>query len=314
MFGLMIGAALALGILGGCDDQDNGDQNAGGGRHKSGSVASRLGLGWHAPSEGRISAWKFSGAAPVAVSPASGPDPADSISVALMAKMLPSRDSVRISDFVGRVTRWAQPPDPRDAALSPKVVLSTTPWNDDTLLMWVEIPGRIADSGAPISIEFDPRTVAGFRPLGDPSALPMPEADTGRAGMLYELAIRPDDHPRPDRPFATLHIGAGPADAPVPQRPVDRLITAADFADSIDDAPDIVRLAAAAAGFAQLLQGDPAVRDLSCHDVINLAESADGPDPDGQRARMIDLMHRAEPLIDLPPTDAPAPPPEEPVK
>jgi len=230
--------------------------------------------------------------------------------------MLPSRDSIRISDFVSRVTESAEPPDAGDVAPAPHVVLSTTPWNDDTLLLWVEVPGRIAGSGAAISIEFDPRTVAGFRPLGDPGALPLPESEDGRAGMLYELALRPDHHPRPDRPFATLHIGAGPAASPIPPRAIDRPITAADFADSIDEAPDIVRLAAAAAGFAQLLQGDPAVRDLSCRDVIDLAESADGPDPDGQRARLIDLMRRAEPLIDLPPIDAPPPPapPDEPGK
>jgi hypothetical protein len=50
-----------------------------------------------------------------------------------------------------------------------------------------------------------------------------------------------------------------------------------------------------------LLRGDPAMRDLSCNDVIALAQSIRQPDADGWRAQLIALMYRAEPLIDLPP-------------
>jgi hypothetical protein len=57
----------------------------------------------------------------------------------------------------------------------------------------------------------------------------------------------------------------------------------------------------AVAGFGGLLRGDPAVRDLSCSDVIGLAEDAALPDPDGWHGQMIAVMRRAEPLIDLPP-------------
>jgi hypothetical protein len=110
--------------------------------------------------------------------------------------------------------------------------------------------------------------------------------------------------PDPDGPqnsgavYAVLHIG-GPA-AP---HPVDRAIGPANFVDSIDNAPDAVRFATAVAGFAELLRGDPAVRDLSCAEMIALAESAGQPDPDGVRAETIDLMRRAEPLIDQPQGD-----------
>ncbi len=43
------------------------------------------------------------------------------------------------------------------------------------------------------------------------------------------------------------------------------------------------------------------MRDLSCNDVIALAQSIRQPDTDGWRAQLIALMYRAEPLIDLPP-------------
>jgi hypothetical protein len=313
--GLAIAAAFALGIAGGCDDPDNGDTGAATKHHRSGSATARLGLGWHAPGDNRLSIWAFRHTtSPVAAENAGG-DTTDSVSLALHERMLPSRDSVRIADMIGRVTGLVAPAGPMDDAPAPRVVLSTTPWNDDTLLLWVEVPGRVAAAGATISVEFDPKTVAGYRPLGDPGSLPLPDAEVGRAAMLYELTAIQDDHPRPDRHYATLHIGAGKADPrPVPYK-LDRPVTEADFIESIDDVPDIVRVAAAAAGFAQLLRGDPAVRDLSCHDMINLAESVGGPDPDGQRSRLIDLMHRAEPLIDLPPSDAPpAPSPTDPAK
>ncbi len=101
--------------------------------------------------------------------------------------------------------------------------------------------------------------------------------------------------------FAVLHIGGRPAAG---SARLDQPITAADAVGTIDNAPDVVRLAAAAAGFGELLRGDPAMRDLSCNDVIALAQSVRRPDPDGWRARLIALMYRAQPLIDLPPGES----------
>jgi hypothetical protein len=63
-----------------------------------------------------------------------------------------------------------------------------------------------------------------------------------------------------------------------------------------------------------LLRGDPSLRDLSCNDAIALAENASQPDPDGWHAQVISVMHRAEPLIDLPSRDTVLPAPDEPPK
>jgi Ca-activated chloride channel family protein len=85
------------------------------------------------------------------------------------------------------------------------------------------------------------------------------------------------------------------------QPKLDQPITTAEAVGTIDNAPEIVRFATATAGFGGLLRGDPAMRDLSCNDVIALAQSVRQPDTDGWRAQLIALMYRAEPLIDLPP-------------
>jgi hypothetical protein len=97
--------------------------------------------------------------------------------------------------------------------------------------------------------------------------------------------------------YGVLHIG-DPANSAAK---LDQPITTTDAVGTIDNAPEVVRFATAAAGFGGLLRGDPSMRDLSCNDVIALAQSVRQPDTDGWRAQLVALMYRAQPLIDLPP-------------
>jgi hypothetical protein len=326
--GLLIGAAVALTALGGCDDRDSAKQSTKTDK-KAGDTAAqspsgRLGAGWHAAADAKLSAWAFTprpaalrggmlaaqSNAPVMLSGEAAPaDALAAIRAALMQNMLPARASVRIEDLVNRAAASMEPAGPEGLAARPRAILATAPWNDETLLLWVEIPGQPAIDGAAVNVEFDPRAVVAFRTLGDPSALPFPTraaagGQPGRVAMIYEVSPQPVGRPGQSKAnvqYATLHI--------VPQAPVsglklDQPITAADAVGTIDNAPDAVRLAAAAAGFGELLRGDPAVRDLSCNDVIALAQSVRRPDPDGWRARLIALMYRAQPLIDLPPAES----------
>jgi hypothetical protein len=325
-----VGAAafLTLGAIGGCDDQDSGEAHDKAGRHGAGAVA-RVGFGWRSTAEVRVSVWGFVPVLPQPSPPESGQpetgsrlriDSLASIRAALDANMLPPHDAVRVADLIGQGLPADPAPEAGVGPPGPQIVLTTTPWNDDTLLLWVAVPGAVVAAGQPVSVEFDPRNVTAFRPLGDAAALPRPEGETGEAAMLYELTASRSDHPRPDLRYAMLHIGPGRAaeQGGAPPARLDAPVSAADFIDSIDDAPASVRFAAATAGFAELLRGDPAVRDLSCGDVINLAEGAAAPDPDGAHARLIVLMHRAQPLIDLPPSQTPpsqpAPAPDDPGK
>jgi len=316
--GVFTGIALAAAALGGCDDRDSGKQGANGDRQNNTAASApvRFGAGWHAVAESRQSNWGFVQAA-VPTSFASDRNSLDALSgirAALMANMLPAHNSVRVEALVNRAlasispsVTQASPADPSQTR--PMVVLTTTPWNDDSLLLWVEVQGLTAPDTMTVAVEFDPSAVAAFRTLGDPAALPSPIASSGgvsagRAAMLYELLPQRADPAGKGGAaklivrYGVLHVAGSPAD---PGAKLDQSITTTDAVGTIDNAPEIVRFATAAAGFGGLLRGDPSMRDLSCNDVIALAQSVRQPDTDGWRAQLVALMYRAQPLIDLPP-------------
>jgi hypothetical protein len=309
---LLTGIALAAAALSGCDDRDSGKQGANGDKQKDTAATApvRFGAGWHAVTDSRQSAWGFTQAGTPDAGDTNSLDALSGIRAALMANMLPAHNSVRIEALVNRALSSISQTSAADKSSEnrPMVVLTTTPWNDESLLLWVEVPGLTAPVNAMIAVEFDPSAVAAFRTLGDPLALPGPieipgGVMAGRAAMLYELL------PQRTEPagkggsakliikYGVLHVGGDPAGSAKSDQP----ITTSDAVGTIDNAPEVVRFATAAAGFGGLLRGDPSMRDLSCNDVIALAQSVRQPDTDGWRAQLIALMYRAQPLIDLPP-------------
>ncbi len=319
--GLLAGLALAMAVTGGCDDRDSDKQGGGADKKPAAAMSpARYGVGWHAVAESHLSSWSFSTPPPPGrmlasqstdpdiLPDGSRPDALSGIRTALMANMLPAHGSVHIEALINRALSSIGPLPAETAPDKPMIVLATTPWNDESLLLWVEVPGLAAPALASIGIEFDPSAVAAFRALGDPAAMPNP-ADapsgiaTGRAAMLYELLPQRGDTPAKGGAaklivkYGVLHVAGTTASQPK----LDQPITTTDAVGTIDNAPEIVRFATAAAGFGGLLRGDPAMRDLSCNDVIALAQSVRQPDTDGWRAQLIALMYRAEPLIDLPP-------------
>jgi hypothetical protein len=320
-FGLLTAIALTMTVTGGCDDRGGDKQGADSDKQGTAAMApARYGAGWHAAAETRQSAWSFSPSSPpsdMLVSQSRDPeaqqgdprpDALSGIRTALMANMLPAHGSVHIEAMVNRALSSIGPTQAETAPDKPMVVLANTPWNEESLLLWVEVPGLATPDGAAVGIEFDPTAVAAFRALGDPAAMPNP-ADTpsgtmtGRAAMLYELLPQRTGAPLKGGAaklivrYGVLHVAGTAASQPR----LDQPITTAEAVGTIDNAPEIVRFATAAAGFGGLLRGDPAMRDLSCNDVIALAQSVRQPDTDGWRAQLIALMYRAQPLIDLPP-------------
>jgi len=320
--GLVTGIALAIALCGGCDDRDSDKQGADKDRQKTAAAMSpaRYGAGWHAVAETRQSSWNFRQAPPPGRMLASqstepetlpgdtGPDALSGIRTALMANMLPAHGSVHIEALINRALSSISPTAAETAPDKPMVVLATTPWNEESLLLWVEVPGLAVPDAVSVGIEFDPSAVAAFRALGDPAAMPNPNdsqsgVSSGRAAMLYELLPqRTDSAPKGNAAklivkYGVLHVAGTTASQPK----LDAPITTSEAVGTIDNAPEIVRFAAATAGFGGLLRGDPAMRDLSCNDVIALAQSVRQPDADGWRAQLIALMYRAQPLIDLPP-------------
>ena len=233
---MLTGIALGVVVLGGCDDRHDAKQTDKTETGKADTVSSpaRLGVGWRAPADSRLSPWIF------ARVPA--PDALAGIRTALLANMLPPRTNVRIEALVNRALSSIGPFAPMASPPRPMVVLTTTPWNDDTLLLWVEVTGLTAPDGMSIGVEFDPASVAAFRTLGDPTAIPNPTEVPGRAAMLYELqpqrAGSSKASPKSNVKYAVLHV-AGPAGDPGAAK-LDQPITSADAVGTVDNAPEVV--------------------------------------------------------------------------
>jgi hypothetical protein len=182
--GLLTGIALAMAALGGCDDRNSGKQGSNSDKQKdiAASAPVRFGAGWHAVADSRQSNWGFAQAnAPTSFAgDSSSRDALAGIRTALMANMLPAHNSVRIEALVNRALSSISPSisqvslADKSSENRPMVVLTTTPWNDDSLLLWIEVPGLTAPDNTMIAVEFDPSAVAAFRTLGDPSDLPSP--------------------------------------------------------------------------------------------------------------------------------------------
>lgn len=298
-FAFLAAATLGFAVLAGCDD--SGTASAPETPAAAPAVAlDQLGPGWHDTVHEARSEWGF------------GPDSdaMEGLRAALKANTLPPPGSVRVAMLVNRFTATLPIPQQATPGFRTAAVLTPAPWNEHSLILWLGCAGDVApwaaaDHPPSITVEFDPQTVTAFRPLGDPAALP-PMGGGRPATMMYELILRRGVEPREATRFAVLRASY-PAEEQGAEQGFQRTVTAADFVSAIEDAPETVRFAAAIAGFAGLLKGDPALRDLSGDQVIELAKGAAEPDPAGARAELIDLMQKAEPLIDLPPSDT-APP------
>jgi Ca-activated chloride channel homolog len=77
-------------------------------------------------------------------------------------------------------------------------------------------------------------------------------------------------------------------------RLIEHPVTVDDVHSDIQAAPNGARFAAAVAGFAQLLRGDPYLKDFTFADVLSLAQSGRGPDRFGYRGEFVRLVRLAE--------------------
>jgi Ca-activated chloride channel family protein len=84
---------------------------------------------------------------------------------------------------------------------------------------------------------------------------------------------------------------------------IERPIGDSDKIDDIRSAPDDLRFAAAVAGFAQLMRGDPYLKNFGYREVIDLANGAKGQDPFGYRTEFVQLARTAQSLPALPPLE-----------
>lgn len=173
-----------------------------------------------------------------------------------------------------------------------------------------------------IQVEFNPARVAEYRLIGYETRLLKREdfandqVDAGEVGSghtvtaLYEITppgsgaelLEPlrygakegaGDGPAKGDEFAFLRIRyklPGEKESRLMERPV----TNADAFSKIEEVSVDGRFAAAVAGFAQLLRGDPYTKEFGFKDALALAHAARGDDAFGYRAEFVQLIRAAE--------------------
>jgi Ca-activated chloride channel family protein len=169
-----------------------------------------------------------------------------------------------------------------------------------------------------IQVEFNPARVAEYRLIGyetralDRADFNNDAVDAGEIGSGHSVTaiyeITPPDSPArmidplryggeeaqgdPDGEFAFLRIRykqPGEDESNLIEAPVTDA-----HVRLFEEAGSEVRFAVAAAGYAQLLRGDPFLNGFSYDDVIEIAQSARGDDPFGYRAEFVQLARLAE--------------------
>jgi Ca-activated chloride channel family protein len=180
-----------------------------------------------------------------------------------------------------------------------------------------------------IQIEFNPARVAEYRLIGYETRMLRREdfsndaVDAGEIGAghevtaVYEIAAPGSDGLRiePSRYAAPTDVSGGQTDEfaflrvryKLPGEDESRLIEQpiddADAVDSMAQAPQETRWAAAVAAYGQLLRRDPYLGSYGFKDVIDLAQGARGGDPFGYRAEFVQLARAAETATALNPLD-----------
>jgi hypothetical protein len=210
--------------------------------------------------------------------------------------------------------------------------IASAPWEPSNRLARIALqarpgaPGQVVARDARLRVEFEPRVVAAFRPVG--SSLTNEVAKAGQppaattfnltAGesltALYEMVPvvpKPDDDPALPALRVRLGYEAVPGDdGDGAAAPRTIRLDVRDDGRSIDRASESFRLAAAVAAFGRRLD-DPAIRTPSFNFILDLARG--GLDrgqavPPGRRT-VIELIERARDIERDEPTALPGPPP-----
>ncbi len=183
-----------------------------------------------------------------------------------------------------------------------------------------------------IQVEFNPQRVAEYRLIGYETRMLNREdfnndqVDAGEIGAghevtaIYEIAApgsdgrliddsryattpAVDDGSALSDEFANLRIRYKLPDED-DSTLIERVISTSDQS-TFDEAPQATRFAVAAAGFAQLLRGEPYLRDFDYDSVIAIAQAAKGEDVFNYRGEFIQLARSAKSAPALPTLERP---------
>lgn len=149
-------------------------------------------------------------------------------------------------------------------------MLETADFNND------KVDAGDIGAGHRVTALYEITPVGSAARLTDPLRYGKPEAASAACGEIAYLKMR---YKLPGETASKL---------------IERPITAADKSQSVDMLNGDFKFAAAVAGFAQLLRGEPYLKAFSYGDVMTLAQAGKGADPFGYRAEFINLVRLAE--------------------
>lgn len=156
-------------------------------------------------------------------------------------------------------------------------MLDTAVFNND------KVDAGDIGAGHRVTALYEVTPVGSAARLTDPLRYGKPEAVSANCGEIAYLKMR---YKLPGETASKL---------------IERPITASDRSASLDTLNGDFKFAASVAGFAQLMRGDPYLKDFSYGRVIELAQAGKGADPFGYRAEFINLVRLAESAASLTP-------------
>ncbi len=247
----------------------------------------------------------------------------------LRDQQLPPADAVKIGELINTFAYDYAAPQAADAApLQANLEVAAAPWALEHRLVRVGLRGRAGSGGArapevTIQVEFNPREVASYRMIGYDShrltdtTFNGGTVDAGKIGAgptvtaLYEIVpVGQSGRNRPAPEEDALRDQAQAATARLPQVP--ELLTVTVWAQPpgsgrgqqdvfplVDDgqafatATTDFKFAAAVAGFGMKLRALPTGEQISYAQVEAWGRSGIGTDPEGDRARFLELVRKA---------------------
>ncbi len=156
-------------------------------------------------------------------------------------------------------------------------MLETADFNND------KVDAGDIGAGHRVTALYEITPVGSAARLTDPLRYGKPEAASAACGEIAYLKMR---YKLPGETASKL---------------IERPITAADTSTSVESLNGDFKFAAAVAGFAQLLRGEPYLKNFGYDQVIAFAQAGKGSDPFGYRAEFISLARLAESSAALPP-------------
>ena len=155
-------------------------------------------------------------------------------------------------------------------------MLETADFNND------KVDAGDIGAGHRVTAMYEIARVGSGAQLTDPLRYGAPEAGAAECGELAYLKMR---YKLPGETASKL---------------LERAITPADVRTTVDVLPADFKFAAAVAGFAQILRGDPYLKDFGFEQVQALGQAGKGADPFGYRAEFLSLVRLAETAPALP--------------